>query len=149
MIQSLLNLALCLFFCSCSLFAPHHEFLTVVTEPPGARVDIEGVYHTSPVKAKVRRDRTFHIYVDKPGYSPQKAWCGRTISATGVLDLAGTLLFYLPAIGFFSPGVWKHDPTYFKFYLKPVEPCPYCTTRQNADGSDAPDEGCKSAGQPE
>ena len=130
-IQNLANVLVCLFcICGCSLFAPHDEFLTVVTEPPGARVDIEGVYHTSPARTKVRRDRTFHIYVDKPGYTPQKAWCGRTISATGVLDLAGTLLFYLPAVGFFSPGVWKHDQTYFKFYLKPIEPCPECAARR-------------------
>lgn len=147
LLLSLSQLLVCL-FCSCSLFVSHREVLTVVTEPPGARVDIEGVSYTSPMECKIPRDRTFHVYVDKPGYIPQKAWCGRTISATGMLDLAGTLIFYLPALGFFSPGVWKHEQTYFKFYLKPVEPCPECAARRKASNG-CPENSCQSASLPE
>lgn len=113
----------CLYFaCGCSLFAPHHEELTIVTIPPGAKVDIEGSHFVSPVKTQIRKGHSFAIYVEMPGYVSQKAWCGRTISTTGVLDLAGTMLFYLPAIGFFSPGVWKLEQTYYKFFLKPSDP---------------------------
>ncbi|NLZ64284.1 MAG: PEGA domain-containing protein [Lentisphaerae bacterium] len=122
-LQFMLLLAGTLLGSSCSLFMPWHEDIVVETEPPGAEVIIEGRKHLSPLRLSVRKDSTFSIYVHKDGFRGQNAWCGRQLSPTGILDLVGTCAFYVPAVGFISPAVWRHQQNYFFFKLQPLDDC--------------------------
>jgi len=122
-LQFILLLTGTLWWSSCSLFMPWHEEIVVETEPPGAEVMIEGRKHLSPLRLTVRKDRTFSISVHKDGFRGQNAWCGRQLSPSGILDLVGACAFYVPAAGFISPAIWRHQQNYFFFKLQPIADC--------------------------
>jgi len=114
-------LALLSLFCfSCSLFLPWQEDIVIETKPAGAEIIIEGQKYLSPAKVRMRKSQTFSIYVNKDGYRGENAWCGRSLSATGILDLVGACAFYVPVVGFVSPAAWRHQQNYFFFQLTPV-----------------------------
>ncbi len=122
----------CLFFASsCSLFMPWHEEIVIETEPPGAVVIIDSQRFLSPLRVPVRKNKTFSIYVNKDGYIGQNVWSGRSLSPTGILDLAGACAFYLPALGFVSPAVWQRQQNYYFFKLLPIDcHCDSCCKNQ-------------------
>ncbi|NLF92532.1 MAG: PEGA domain-containing protein [Oligosphaeraceae bacterium] len=131
-LQLLFLLAGSFFASSCSLFLPWYEDIVVETDPPGAEVIVDGQKYLSPLRVPVRKDRTFSIYVNKEGYRGQNAWCGRNLSASGILDLVGACAFYVPAAGFISPAVWRHQQNYFFFKLPPLEDCcEHCQAQQD------------------
>ena len=49
------------------------------------------------------------ILVKKSGYDPQIHKIGRHLGTCGVMDIVGTVIFLVPAIGLFSSGAYTLD----------------------------------------
>lgn len=47
----------------------------------------------------------------KEGFYPAQKSIDHSLSATGILDAIGTVVFLFPALGFISAGAWSLDET--------------------------------------
>ena len=95
----------------CSLFAPWHETLVIDSEPQGAAIVIPGYERmTTPASVSVPCDKDLTVVIRKEGYHTQVQTVRRTLGKCGVLDVVGTVVFLLPAVGLFSPGAYSLEP---------------------------------------
>jgi hypothetical protein len=95
----------------CSAFQPRMQAITITATQPGADIYVDGNnLGKSPVTTELARDRS-HSVMAKYGSKSGVTTIEKKISGTGVLDLVGTFLFLVPAIGLFTPGFWELDPT--------------------------------------
>jgi len=93
----------------CSFFAPKTEEVAVNTVPAGAEVYVNNDFKgTTPCNVPMSC-KGGEIMVKKAGYDPQLYKIGRSLGTCGVLDIVGTVLFLVPAIGLFSPGAYTLD----------------------------------------
>ena len=47
--------------------------------------------------------------IKKAGYDPQLYKVGRHLGTCGIMDIVGTVIFLVPAIGLFSAGAYTLD----------------------------------------
>jgi len=94
----------------CSMFAPKQDRLVIDSEPQGAVVTVAGrPRFTTPATLTVPCDEDITLIFRKEGYYTQSQTVRRTLSKCGVLDVAGTVLFLVPAVGLFFPGAYTLD----------------------------------------
>ena len=93
----------------CSFFAPKTENVAVNTVPAGAEVYVNNDFKgTTPCNVPVSC-KGGEIMVKKAGYDPQLYKVGRHLGTCGVMDIVGTVMFLVPAIGLFSAGAYTLD----------------------------------------
>ena len=93
----------------CSFFAPKTEEVAVNTVPAGAEVYVNNsLKGTTPCSVPVSC-KGGEIMVKKAGYDPQLYKVGRHLGTCGVMDIVGTVIFLVPAIGLFSAGAYTLD----------------------------------------
>ena len=93
----------------CSFFAPKKEEVAVNTVPAGAEVYVNNsLKGTTPCSVPVSC-KGGEILVKKAGYDPQLHKVGRHLGTCGVMDIVGTVMFLVPAIGLFSAGAYTLD----------------------------------------
>lgn len=94
-------------FTSCSLFAPKTEDLTIDSDPQGAEVVIPGRERmTTPCTINVPCDKDIAVIVRKSGYNTKSYNIRYTLGKCGILDVCGTALWVVPAVGLFTPGAY-------------------------------------------
>lgn len=69
----------------------------------------------------VPRNRNVTVECRKTGYQNIPRVIGYHFNETGVLDVLGTILFLVPAIGLATPGAWSLDETTIDIEMLPVE----------------------------
>ncbi len=104
----------------CSLFADKTQTISINGQPAGAHVVVNGQPMVAPVHMEVKRNQRLSITVTKEGYNPCLINSSYTLSTTGMLDLAGTIFFLFPALGFISPGAFTLDQDNFYYNLVPI-----------------------------
>ena len=93
----------------CSFFAPKTEEVAVNAGPSGAEVYVNNSFKgTTPCNVPVSC-KGGEIMVKKAGYDPQLHKVGRHLGTCGVMDIVGTVLFLVPAVGLFSAGAYTLD----------------------------------------
>ena len=93
----------------CSFFAPKTEEVAVNSVPAGAEVYVNNsLKGTTPCSVPVSC-KGGEIMVKKAGYDPQLYRVGRHLGTCGVMDIVGTVIFLVPAIGLFSAGAYTLD----------------------------------------
>ena len=93
----------------CSFFAPKTEEVAVNTVPVGAEVYVNNsLKGTTPCNVPVSC-KGGEIMVKKAGYNTQLYRVGRHLGTCGVMDIVGTVMFLVPAIGLFSAGAYTLD----------------------------------------
>ncbi len=115
-----LSLVLAIIYLSaCSLFMPANQKLTIQSNMPDAVIEINGsMVGKGSVTTKVSKKKNVQVYVSKPGYEPYDNYISSGISATGVLDIIGTVLIFFPVVGLFSGGAYKLDTNNLQVYLE-------------------------------
>ena len=103
-------LATSIFTSGCSAFVPKTEMVKAACSEPDATLQINGgESYTGQVTVEARRDKVFSYACYKQGYYPAQKSVSYSISATGVADFIGSMIFIIPIIGVFSPGAWDLD----------------------------------------
>jgi len=93
----------------CSFFAPKTEEVAVNTEPSGAEVYVNNSFQgTTPCRVPMSC-KGGTITVKKAGYDPQLYTVGKSLGTCGIMDIVGTVIFLVPAIGLFSAGAYTLD----------------------------------------
>ncbi len=93
----------------CSFFAPKTENVAVNTVPASAEVYVNNDFKgTTPCSVPVSC-KGGEIMVKKAGYDTQLHRVGRHLGTCGVMDIVGTVIFLVPAIGLFSAGAYTLD----------------------------------------
>jgi hypothetical protein len=95
----------------CSAFVSHNQTINVICEPADAVLTINGQRYDSPAQVRVKRNRDVSLQCYKAGYVPYQRTIGHHFNATGALDVAGGILFLVPAVGIATPGAWSLDET--------------------------------------
>ena len=93
----------------CSFFAPKTEEVAVNTVPSGAEVYVNNDFKGTTPCSVPMSCKGGEIMVKKAGYDPQLYKVGRSLGTCGVMDIVGTVLFLVPAIGLFSAGAYTLD----------------------------------------
>ena len=109
-----------LFFTSCATITRGvHEKLSVISDPPGANVQLStGERGITPAKfVKKRRTENFTVSVSKPGYLPQTVRVLSQFSATGGTAMVGGNFVFG---GFVGVGVDAATGAYNSLYPNPV-----------------------------
>jgi hypothetical protein len=103
----------------CSIFGGSSQQLTVISDPSGAQVLINGTAAgTTPLQYEVPRRGDLVVEVQKPGYKSQSRMTGRKLSSIGIVDVVGGAIFLLPLLGLIAPGAWEQDPSTFGITLE-------------------------------
>ncbi len=96
---------------SCSLFASSTQAVTITPSDAAADVYIDGQHvGVGVVQANLKRNDS-HAIMARIGDRVATASISTKISTTGVLDIAGGILFLVPLIGIAGPGFWSLDQT--------------------------------------
>jgi len=94
----------------CSCFVGTRERVTVMTNIPEATIYANGdnVGHgTASFYAK--KNKNVQIMAKADGYETAYHSIDYHLSTAGILDIVGTVLFLIPAIGLFTPGAQTLD----------------------------------------
>jgi len=96
----------------CSFFAPGKQTISIASEPPGAKVTVDGNYiGETPTEVRVKRNRSHAVLVAKEGYRPIKRETDTTLATVGIVDAIGAFIWLIPALGLLAPGAWEQDPS--------------------------------------
>jgi hypothetical protein len=93
----------------CSFFAPKTEEVAVNAVPAGAEVYVNNNFKGTTPCSVPMSCKGGEIMVKKAGYNPQLYKVGRHLGTCGVMDIVGTVLFLVPAVGLFSAGAYTLD----------------------------------------
>lgn len=112
---------LCIFLIqACSAFNPSTQVVSVVCNPPDAKVVINGTRFDCPAKMPVRRDKKLVVEAYRDGYEPHNETVDYHLNKIGEYDIAGTIFIIVPIFGLLFPGAWDLDQTDFEIQLTPV-----------------------------
>ncbi len=108
LLNQITALFLCIAICSCSLFVPAKQPVTVHSNVPKVSIMANGeMKGVTPVTFYAKKNQSLHIVATKPGYNPSVYTLDKELSGTGIADIIGGIFLLVPFIGFFSPAVWK------------------------------------------
>ena len=93
----------------CSFFAPKTEEVAVNAVPAGAEVYVNNNFKGTTPCSVPMSCKGGEIMVKKAGYDTQLYKVGRHLGTCGVMDIVGTVLFLVPAVGLFSAGAYTLD----------------------------------------
>ena len=88
----------------CSIFVPHTQQITIQGQPSDAQIVINGNSVPTGTTYRVRRDRMLSIAVSKPGWTSYTGGSDYSLSAWGVLDIIGGVIWLVPFFGLCAPG---------------------------------------------
>jgi hypothetical protein len=104
------SVLLTLFSTSCSLVSPKNQNISIVSDPSGAKVSINGAYiGVTPTSYSVRRDEPVSVLVAKEGYEAAVRSLDSSFSTTGILDIVGGCIWLVPFFGLLAPGAKEID----------------------------------------
>ena len=96
----------------CSLFVSSRQRITVSSDPSGAEVLVNGEnLGGSPATGTIRRDEPATIMVRKKGYETVTRSTSGRLSAWGIVDIIGGVIWLVPFFGLLGAGAWKQEPT--------------------------------------
>jgi hypothetical protein len=99
----------CITLQGCSLFSPSMQTLTVSTSDPAAEIYINGSYIGKGSASLSLAKNRAHTVRAALGKRESVQVVGYHISATGILDIIGGVLFLLPLLGLLGPGFFTLD----------------------------------------
>jgi hypothetical protein len=102
----------------CSAFRPFNQTIHIDCAQKGVQLKVNGDSYPCSAEVSVRRNQAVDIRASKDGYPSQQRTIKYQISTTGVLDLAGGIIFLVPAIGLVFPGAFDLDTTSLFFDLR-------------------------------
>jgi hypothetical protein len=92
-----------------------------MTNVPDADIYINGQrVGTGNVSHPVKRSKNVQVMAKKDGYQTAYYNIDKHVSATGVLDIIGTIFFLVPLIGVFTPGFYSLDQQNIALDLSPI-----------------------------
>lgn len=114
--KKVLNIIVCSLFAmqmiGCSALRPSTQPVKLACEPAdGVALVISGKKYNCPVTVELPRNREFTVEGYKVGYLPYTRTISYHRNDTYVLDVIGTCIFLIPAIGLMSPGARDLDET--------------------------------------
>jgi len=124
MIKTTINCALFIgvvVLCGCSMFQPEKQTLNITCNPSDMVVKVNGDSYHCPAKVDVRRDSKVIIEANKKGFDTYSKQIDYHLSASAKWDAVGTVCWFFPVFGFFSPGAWDLDQTEVAINLQPVQ----------------------------
>ena len=96
----------------CSVLAANTQTIKIACSEPDATIQINGGQtYKGKTEVEARRNKMVAITCYKQGYFPAQKVISSSLSGTGIADLLGAFVIYLPAIGIFTPGAWNFDET--------------------------------------
>ena len=101
----------------CSFFAPKTEEVAVNTVPSGAEVYVDNNFKGNTPCSVPVSCKGGEIMGKKDGYDTQLYTVGRHLGTCGIMDIVGTVLFLVPAVGLFSAGAYTLDEHTVNFSL--------------------------------
>lgn len=102
----------------CSLVASSTQNVSVMSQPDGAKVYINGAYAgVTPVQYSIPRGEDSMISVSKKGYEPMNRMTSRSLSVVGIVDVVGGVIWLVPFFGLLSGGAWKQTPSHISVHL--------------------------------
>jgi len=104
----------------CSLFAPSTQPLTIHTNENGAQIYVDGAM-VGVGSAVVDVARTSHHVRAVLGDRESHSSVGTRVSALGVLDIIGGILFLVPFIGIAGDGFMELDRTTVQLTIPPAQ----------------------------
>jgi hypothetical protein len=114
------GLAAALMCAGCSLFGPRTQMLTISSDPPGAKVLVNGeAAGDAPLQVRVQRGEDALIEVRKPGYQTGFRTTHQNLSTLGIIDVVAGSVILLPLLGLLSSAAWEHDPSTYAVILDP------------------------------
>jgi len=106
----------------CSCFRSGNQNISVMTTPADARIYVNGnLRGTGMVTARVPRNRTLMVRVEKDGYKPLSRIIEKKLSTTGVLDTIGGWLILVPFIGLAFPGAYELENANLSFQFSELD----------------------------
>jgi PEGA domain len=119
-LTSSILISVLLFTQACSLVSPSSTNISVVTEPPGARVVVNGNnVGMSPTVYPIKRDQPVTIMITKNGYEAATRSLQPKLSTTGIIDIVGGCVWLFPFFGLLAPGAWDIDNPNVSVMLSP------------------------------
>jgi hypothetical protein len=106
---------------ACSAFRPSTQMINLRCSEPDAICTVNGQRYTAPASISVNRNRDVSIQCYKEGYVPSIRTIGNHLSTAAVLDIVGTVLILVPAVGLLTPGAWDLDETNVSMQLYPFK----------------------------
>ena len=106
---------------SCSLFASSTQSVAITATDMSADIYVDGsIVGRGAVTIDMKRNKS-HSILARVGDRVAATTIGTSISATGVLDIVGGVLFLIPLIGIVGPGFWELDATSVTVALPPPQ----------------------------
>jgi PEGA domain len=106
----------------CSLFTGKTQNVSVTSDPPGAKVTINGgLVGASPVVYNVKRSEPVSVMVSKEGYDTATRSIEPSISTTGIVDIIGGCVWLFPFFGLLAPGAYTLENPNVSVVLSPKE----------------------------
>ena len=97
----------------CSLFVSRQQAVTINSSHPDGRIFVDGQeVGTGKVATMLDRTESHSVLVKAPDGRVGTASLNNKISGTGVLDIVGGFIFFVPFVGVMGPGFWELDPTH-------------------------------------
>lgn len=107
-----LVVALSVLTSGCSVLANKTQPVKIACSEPGATLQINGgPTFTGKTQIEARRNKIVAASCFKSGYYPSQKYISSSLSTAGIVDLASSFVWVLPAIGLFTPGAWDLDET--------------------------------------
>ncbi len=110
--KSLTAALLCLSISSCSFFSPSSQHVVIESSSPTATIKVNGLtvgQGKASIPLKKNKDYTISAIA---GHKKGFAHIESELSATGVIDIIGGVVWLFPFLGLISKGAWKLDQEY-------------------------------------
>ncbi len=106
----------------CSFVAGGSQRFRVESDPPGARVYVNGQdMGATPIDTRIQRRDNVFVSVKKRGYHTATRTTGRELSTIGVIDVIGGVLWLVPFLGLISDGAYVQTPKRIFVHLSPSD----------------------------
>lgn len=106
----------------CSLVAGGSQRFRVESDPPGARVFVNGQdMGSTPIDTRIQRRENAFVTVKKRGYHTASRTTGRELSTIGVIDVIGGCFWLVPFLGLISDGAYVQTPKRIFVHLSPSD----------------------------
>ncbi len=103
---------------SCSLFSSGTQHIAIDTNDPNATIKVNGMtMGKGSVVAALKKNKS-HSIMAISGNKRGIAVVDSELSTTGMLDIAGGVLFLFPFLGLLSKGAWTLDPEHVHIDLQ-------------------------------
>jgi len=106
----------------CSCFVGSKEMVTVTTNVPDAAIYLNGSrVGRGSANFYARKNKSVQIIATADGYDEARHYIDHHLSATGILDIVGFFIFFIPGVGLFTPGAMELDENNVALDLEPLK----------------------------